>query len=117
MDVIVESKEFCTYTLYAEVVDKEDHTITLGSKTITVDNDNAVKPFGAIDTPTQGGTASGDSFIYCGWVLTPKPNRIPTNGSTINVYVDSVNKGHPNYNNFRGDISTGRQRWTPGANI
>jgi hypothetical protein len=65
-----------------------------------------VKPFGAIDTPTQGGNASGSSFINWGWVLTPQPNKIPTDGSTINVYVDGVNLGHPTYNIYRSDIAS-----------
>jgi hypothetical protein len=95
-----------TYTIYAKATDAESHTVTLGSKTITCDNANAVKPFGAIDTPTQGGIASGDRFVNWGWALTPQPNSIPTNGSTINVYVDGVNLGHPTYNKYRADIGS-----------
>ncbi len=95
-----------TYYIRAKATDKEGHVVTLGSKTIYCDNAHAVKPFGAIDTPAQGGTASGDSFINWGWVLTPRPNYIPTNGSTINVYVDGVNIGHPTYNIYRKDIAT-----------
>ncbi len=94
-----------TFTLIAEVSDLEGHTVSLGSKTITCDNANALKPFGAIDTPTQGGTASGSSFLNQGWVLTPPPNSIPTDGSTIDVYVDGVKLGHPVYNVYRGDIA------------
>jgi hypothetical protein len=94
-----------TYTLVTVAADISGNEVTLGTKTITVDNANAVKPFGAIDTPTQGGEASGSSFINWGWVLTPQPNRIATNGSTINVYVDGVNLGHPNYNIYRADIA------------
>jgi hypothetical protein len=94
-----------TFTLYAVAADGAGHQVTLGSKTITCDNANAVKPFGAIDTPTQGGTASGSGFINWGWVLTPMPNSIPTDGSTINVYVDGVNLGNPVYNNYRADIA------------
>jgi hypothetical protein len=95
-----------TYTLFAKAVDKEGHQVTLGSKTITIDNAHAVKPFGAIDTPTQGGIASGSDFFNAGWVLTPQPNKIPENGSTIEVYVDSVKLGTANYNHYRGDIAT-----------
>ncbi len=94
-----------TYTLFAKATDSAGHQVTLGSKTITVDNANAVKPFGAIDTPTQGGTASGSSFVNWGWVLTPQPNSIPTDGSTINVFVDGGNLGHPKYNLYRADIA------------
>ncbi|MCP5055026.1 MAG: hypothetical protein GY940_48115 [bacterium] len=95
-----------TYTLYADAIDTSGNVVTLGSKTITVDNANAVKPFGAIDAPGQGGTASGASFVNWGWVLTPQPNMIPTSGSTIKVWVNGVNKGSPAYNNYRSDIAT-----------
>ncbi len=95
-----------TFTLHAIATDIEGNQVTLGTKTILVDNANAVKPFGAIDTPTQGGTASGSSFINWGWVLTPQPNMILTNGSTINVWVDGIKLGHPAYNIFRSDIAS-----------
>ncbi len=95
-----------TYTLFAKATDLEGNEVTLGSRTITVDNAHAVKPFGAIDTPTQSGTASGKKFVNNGWALTPQPNTIPVDGSTINVYVDGVVKGHPVYNVFRSDIAT-----------
>lgn len=95
-----------TFTIYAEAVDREGNRTGLGSKTITCDNANAVKPFGAIDTPLQGGTASGSTFINWGWVLTPQPNFVPADGSTINIYVDGVNIGNPTYNIYREDIAT-----------
>jgi parallel beta-helix repeat protein len=95
-----------TFKLYAVAADSSGNTVTLGSKTILCDNINAVKPFGAIDTPTQGGTASGSSFVNWGWVLTPQPNKIPTDGSTIDVWVDGVKIGHPAYNIYRPDIAS-----------
>lgn len=95
-----------TFTLHAVATDLEGNTANLGQKTITCNNANAVKPFGAIDTPAQGGTASGDAFVNFGWVLTPQPNKIPEDGSTIRVLVDGVNVGSPVYNEFRGDIAT-----------
>lgn len=94
-----------TFYIRAIATDTTGNQVTLGTKTIYCDNVNAVKPFGAIDTPTQGGTASGSSFINWGWVLTPQPNYIPINGSTIKVYVDGVNLGHPTYNIYRSDIA------------
>jgi len=93
-----------TYTLYARATDAEGNQVILGAKTITCDNAHAVKPFGAIDTPAQGGTASGKKFVNWGWVLTPLPNYIPSNGSTIDVWVDGKNKGHPTYDIKRPDI-------------
>jgi hypothetical protein len=95
-----------TFTLYSMATDLSGHEVILGSKTITVDNAHAVKPFGAIDTPAQGGTVSGSSYVNWGWCLTPPPNKIPQNGSTINVYVDGVNLGHPTYNLYRQDIAS-----------
>jgi hypothetical protein len=95
-----------TYTINAIAADAEGNQVILGSKVINIDNANAVKPFGAIDTPTQGGTVSGSSYINWGWALTPQPNCIPIDGSTIHVYVDGVNLGHPTYNIYRSDIAT-----------
>ncbi len=95
-----------TYVLEAIATDISGNEVSLGTKTIHCDNANAVKPFGAIDTPAQGGLASGSSYINWGWALTPQPNSIPTDGSTINVYVDGVNLGHPTYNIYREDIAS-----------
>ena len=95
-----------TFTIYAKAVDKEGHEVTLGSKTITCDNANAVKPFGAIDTPGQGGIASGNAYVNFGWALTPQPNTIPLDGSTITVWVNGVPLGSPVYNQYREDIAT-----------
>lgn len=93
------------HTIYAVATDTEGNHVTLGSKSITIDNANAVKPFGAIDTPAQGGDASGSSFVNWGWVLTPQPNSIPINGSTLKVWVDGVYVGQPVYNIYRADIA------------
>ncbi len=94
-----------SFTLTAVVSDNGGHSVTLGTKTITCDNASAVKPFGDIDTPAQGGTISGNNFLVMGWVLTPLPNTIPTDGSTISIYIDGVNVGHPYYNIYRADIA------------
>jgi hypothetical protein len=93
------------FNIVAIATDLEGHQVTLGTKTVTVDNAGAVKPFGAIDTPDQGGTASGASFINWGWVLTPQPNLIPTNGSTLKVWVDGVFLGNPTYNIISDNIA------------
>jgi hypothetical protein len=94
------------YTISARATDAEGNVVTLGEKIITIDNAHAVKPFGALDTPKQGGIASGSNFINWGWVLTPQPNVIPVDGSTINVYVDGENLGHPVYNIYKSDIAS-----------
>jgi hypothetical protein len=93
------------YTFHAVATDIEGNRVTLGKKTVVCDNANAVKPFGAIDTPGQGGTASGARFVNFGWVLTPLPNKVPLDGSTIDVWVDGVKLGHPTYNQYRADIA------------
>jgi hypothetical protein len=95
-----------TYNLHVLVTDNSDQTVDLGVRTITVDNASSVLPFGSIDTPTQGGTASGTAFVNFGWAVTPQPNMIPLDGSTIWVVIDNVRMGHPVYNNYRVDIAT-----------
>jgi len=94
-----------TFTIYARAADREGNVVTLGTKTITCDNANAVNPFGAVDTPTQGGTVSGSDYKNIGWVLTPSPNEIPGDGSTIWVFVDGIRLGNPVYNIYREDIA------------
>ncbi len=67
-------------------------------------NASATKPFGTIDTPDQGGVASGSSFVNFGWALTPQPKLIPLDGSTISVLVDGARLGTVDYNHERADI-------------
>jgi phosphodiesterase/alkaline phosphatase D-like protein len=93
-----------TFTLEAQAADKEGNTVTLGKKTITIDNANTAKPFGTIDTPEPGGIAAGSNFVNFGWALTPQPNTIPFDGSTIIVWVDGVPLGNPGYNRYRKDV-------------
>jgi len=95
-----------TFRLYAYATDVEGHTVLLGSRTITCDNAHATKPFGSIDTPEQGGTASGTGYVNFGWALGAQANAIPTDGSTITVFIDGVPVGHPQYNFDRADIRT-----------
>ena len=94
-----------TFKLHAIAVDEEGNPFELGSKTITVDNLHATKPFGAIDSPAPGQSISG-AFLNQGWALTPPPAAIATNGATIWVNVDGVDIGHPSYGFSRSDISS-----------
>jgi hypothetical protein len=92
-----------TYTFHALATDNDGYVADIGQTTITVNNAASIAPFGTIDTPLQGGTESG-TFVNFGWALTPQPNMIPTDGSTIEVYIDSLPVGHPVYNQPRADI-------------
>ncbi len=92
-------------TLLAYAIDLYGREVLLGTRAVTVDNASAVLPFGAIDTPAQGGMATGAAYLNFGWVLTPQPNSIPVDGSTITVWVDGLPLGHPVYNNYRADIA------------
>jgi hypothetical protein len=97
-----------TYRLhaFAHGNDGKSTELTLSPQSIVVDNATAILPFGTIDTPTQGGTVSG-TFVNFGWAVTPNPaNIIPTDGSTITVFIDGVPVGHPVYNQYRVDIAT-----------
>jgi len=95
-----------TFRIHAIATDKEGNTTLLGSKTITCNNANATLPFGAIDVPSQGGTASGSSFINYAWVLATGRKCIPADGSTITAWVDGLPVGHPSYGYYRVDIAT-----------
>jgi Beta-propeller repeat len=95
-----------SYRLHAIAHNKSGATLDLGTHTINVDNAHATKPFGSIDTPGQGGTASGNAFINFGWALTQNPYFIPIDGSTLTVQVDGVAVGRPTYNQYRNDIAS-----------
>ncbi|MFC2146815.1 hypothetical protein ACFLRT_05570, partial [Acidobacteriota bacterium] len=92
--------------LKAIAKDTSGQQVELGTKTITVDNEHAVKPFGAIDSPDQGGEAFGTKYRNNGWALTPQPNKVPESGLTIQVFIDSVFVGNAGYNLYRSDIAT-----------
>ena len=94
-----------TYTLYAYAIDRELRTTQLGARVITCNNAQATRPFGAIDTPAQGGVATGTNYVNFGWALTPMPKTIPMDGSTFAVFIDGASIGPVTYNNFRGDIA------------
>jgi len=94
-----------TFKIHAIAADKEGHQVTLGTKTVLCDNAHAIKPFGAIDMPSQGGTAIGTNYRNQGWVLTPLPNKIPEDGHTIIVWIDGIDVGKCKYNIYRSDIA------------
>jgi hypothetical protein len=96
-----------TYRLHAIATDRDGHVVELGTKTITCDNAHATKPFGTIDTPSQGGDVVSGTLLNFGWALTQQPYMIPTDGSTIWVGVDGTLLGHPVYNQYRSDIANG----------
>ncbi|MDQ1350892.1 MAG: hypothetical protein QG657_1194, partial [Acidobacteriota bacterium] len=81
------------YTLTAIATDINGKTTSFGPKSVTIDNLHSGKPFGAIDTPAQGDSISGSEYKNWGWALTPQPNMIAKNGSTIKVYIDSTFRG------------------------
>jgi Beta-propeller repeat len=94
-----------SYKLHAIAHNKSGAAVDLGTHAINVDNAHASKPFGSIDTPGQGGTASGNAFVNFGWALTQNPYFIPIDGSTLTVQVDGVAVGRPTYNQYRADIA------------
>jgi hypothetical protein len=80
---------------------------TTSGSVITCTNSTATLPFGTIDTPLQGDTIFGTSYVNFAWVLTPQPSIIPIDGSTLFVVLDGVVQGgHPTYNQFRSDIAS-----------
>ncbi len=95
-----------TFKLHAVATNAIGLSREIGTKTITVDNAHATKPFGTIDTPAQGATVSVTDLVNFGWALTPQPAKIPTDGSTIQVWLDGAPIGNVTYNNPRSDIDT-----------
>jgi hypothetical protein len=95
-----------TYVLYAFAFDKEGNVSTLGKKTVGVDNAHATKPFGSIDTPGIGATASG-SVTNFGWALTPNNGgttcKVPPAG--VQVSLDSGPLQPVAYGDARSDIA------------
>ena len=94
------------FVFHAYAMDRDGHVLLLGTRTLTCDNAHATTPFGTIDTPGQGDTAAGASYVNFGWALTQQPKFIPQDGSTITVFVDGVPVGSPSYNHYRSDIAT-----------
>jgi hypothetical protein len=94
-----------SFVLHALAHNATGNSVDLGTSTITVDNAHATKPFGTIDTPGQGATASGNGYVNFGWALTQNPYNIPTDGSTLSVFVDGKPSGNPSYNHYRSDIA------------
>jgi hypothetical protein len=95
------------FKLYAHATDVDGHVVVLGSKTVTVNNSasnpEAQKPFGSIDTPEQGGTASGN-YPNTGWVLSPG-TTVPASG--VRVAIDGVFLSNTFSMSDRADISNG----------
>jgi len=92
------------YRLYAYARSTSGEEQLLGIRTVVSANAASKAPFGTIDTPGQGATVSGVITNF-GWALTPQPNNIAIDGTTIGVYVDGTLVGHPTYNKFRSDIA------------
>ena len=90
-----------TYVLTAVAVDQEGHKTVLGTKTITLDNDHATAPFGAIDTPDPGGTIPGtvapfndpNTYPNFGWAVTQAGKCIDvTSTASYGVQIDGVSR-------------------------
>ena len=107
------------YQLYAFAYDNDGNAVTLGTKTITVSNATATKPFGALDVPEYGLTKSGQFFNF-GWALTPGPNAVDGRSCTIfnpNVFVgiDSGPLIPVIYGDNRPDIAAAFSGFSNGA--
>ena len=93
-------------TLTVIATDLEGHSTVIGERGQELDNDTIAKPFGAIDTPGQGQTVSGTLPIF-GWALSPDDGTgivIPTDGSSMVVYIDGLPVSLVTYNQCRGTV-------------
>ena len=92
------------FSVYAE--DADGHSTLLGRRTMTVANNTATQPFGAIDTPAPGETVSGSVYNNFGWVLARGSRRAdPVGGGTVTVMIDGVPVGSPGSWGARADLS------------
>ncbi len=94
-----------TYLFYLHAQDRDGHTTLLGTRTLTCANASATKPFGAIDTPSQGGVASGNGYAVYGWVLSRLAHADPPGGGTVTVQVNGVTVGSPGLWAARPDLT------------
>jgi probable HAF family extracellular repeat protein len=98
------------FKLYGIGKDREGHLSQLGSTSLSIDNAPATRPFGAIDTPGQGATASG-LYPNTGWVLTPNAGAsIPA--TKVQVAIDGVFLPGTFSMSDRADISGGFSQFT-----
>ncbi len=105
-----------TYKLYAFAFDVEGNSTSLGTKTITVDNAHANKPFGAIDTPGYGETKAG-IFVNFGWALTPVgTSACRINSDGVQVGIDSGPLAAVTYGDARADIAAAFPSFLNSAN-
>ena len=95
-----------TYRIHAFADDADGHSTSLGTKTITAANSSATTPFGAIDTPDQGGTVSGNVTNF-GWVLARAPRRAdPPGGGMVQLVIDgAISSAVPTGWTSRSDLS------------
>ena len=107
-------------TIYCYALDFDGHRTLLGRTqvdhtptTFTMTNDTIAKPFGTIDTPSNGQVVSG-SIANFGWALTPDSDTgadpsdilVPTDGSTMTVFIDGLPVSLVTYNQCRGSVGT-----------
>jgi hypothetical protein len=95
-----------TFTLRAYAEDTDGHLSPIGSKTITCSNSQAIKPFGAIDTPGQGEVISGTAYPNFGWVLARIPALAYPPHGTVRVVIDGVFGALPGGWASRGDLTS-----------
>ena len=84
-----------TFVFHMWAQDRDGHDVIIGTRTMTCANASSILPFGAIDTPTQGGLASGANYAVFGWVLSRTNRADPPGGGTVIVQVDGVTVGSP----------------------
>jgi len=95
-----------TFVLKAYATDADGHETLLGQRTITTTNSSSTEPFGAIDTPGQGATVSGNLNNF-GWVLARGSVRAdPPGGGAVSVVVDGAIIGSPGQWSTRSDLTS-----------
>jgi hypothetical protein len=95
------------FTLQVYAADVDGRQTLLGQRVINAANATSTVPFGAIDTPGQGATASGSAYRNFGWVLSRGPYYAdPPHGGSVSVYIDNVMVGAPGAWGSRPDLTS-----------
>ena len=94
-----------TFVFHIWAHDRDGRAVVIGTRTMTCANASSILPFGAIDTPTQGGVASGTAYNVFGWVLSRTNRADPPGGGTVIVQVDGVTVGSPGGWTARPDLT------------
>jgi hypothetical protein len=113
-----------SFVIYSFAQDIEGHVVKIGQKTVNLDNAHATQPFGAIDTPVQGGLVpdpntpgftNPNAYPNFGWAMTQAGKCIDTTSTaSYAVVIDGVSEPLNSSNWTAGHSRSDLQSLFPG---